>query len=117
LESLSSRNSDTPQVLRCSALHNQGIDIVWEAIERRYSQMKESGELAERHRQQSTRWLWKIVDDRVRQATRNHPAVLGIRDGLERDVLSGRIAPESAARQILEAFGLSNGCVGSRQSK
>jgi LAO/AO transport system kinase len=117
LESLSARKSDTPPVLTCSALHNQGIDTVWEAIERRYSQMKESGELADRHRQQSIRWLWNIIDERIRQAVRNHSAVSEIRDGLERDVRAGRIAPESAARQMLEAFGLSNGSAGSRQSK
>lgn len=109
LESLSFHSHDTPHVLTCSALRDQGIEHVWEAIETCYARMKSSGELAARHRQQSTRWLWNIIDDRLRQAIRDNPQVSAIRNDLEQDVLAGTIAPESAARRILEAFGLKNG--------
>lgn len=108
LQSLSSRTQATPQVLTCSALQNVGIDQVWSAVEDCHSRLKDSGELLERHRQQRTRWLWNIIDDRLRQSIREHPIVRAIREDLEADVLAGKIAPESAARQILEAFGLSN---------
>ncbi len=106
LASLAGRSHVTPPVLTCSALHDIGIDEVWSAIEEKYAEMQASGELAERHRQQNSRWLWNIIDDRLRQAVRAHPAVGAIRDHLEQEVLAGRISPEHAARRILAAFGL-----------
>jgi len=82
---------------------------VWGAIEQLYISMQDSGELAERHRQQNARWLWKIIDDQLLRAIRVHPGVSAICHGLENEVIAGTVAPESAARQILRAFGLENG--------
>lgn len=104
LATLAGRNQETPPVLTCSALHEMGVDQVWEAIEERYTQMKASGELARRHQQQNTRWLWNIIDERLRQAVREHPAVRAIRHDLERDVMTGKLSAEHAARTILAAF-------------
>ena len=109
LDSLAGRAHETAQVLTCSALYGEGVQAVWQAIAARYAGMKSSGELAERHRQQSTRWLWSIVDQRLRQVVRDHPAVTAICGELEQNVLAGKMAPEVAARQILDAFGLTNG--------
>jgi LAO/AO transport system kinase len=105
LHSLLGHQQHAPPVLTCSALHNERIDSVWDALVQRYTQMKTSGELAERRRRQGVRWLWTIVADRLREAVREHPDVRAIRDGLEAGVLAGTIPPEVAARKILEAFG------------
>jgi len=109
LESLAARTSETPTVLTCSALHNEGVAQVWDAITQRHARIQQSGELEQRRRRQSVRWLWNLVDDRLQRALRNHPIVAAMRDELERDVLDGTLTPESAARQILEAFGLAEG--------
>jgi LAO/AO transport system kinase len=106
LHSLAGRADNPPTVLTCSALHRQGIDSVWEIIERRQQRLKMTGELAERRRRQNLRWMWSLVEDHLRQAVRTHPAVQTIRDDLERDVLAGAIPAEAAARRILEAFGV-----------
>jgi len=109
IRSLMGTQSNPPRVLTCSALHNDRVVNVWEAIEQRYEEMKTSGALAERHRRQHVRWLWSIIEDRLRQAVRGHPDVQAIRDDLEAAVLVGAIPPEAAARKILEAFGLDSG--------
>jgi LAO/AO transport system kinase len=106
LQSLAGRADNPPAVLTCSALHRQGVDAVWEIIERRQQRMKATGELAERRRRQNLRWLWSLVEDQLRQAIHTHPAVQSIRDALERDVLAGMLPAEAAAWRILEAFGI-----------
>src|SRR6516165_3186209 len=106
LQSLAGRTDNPPAVLTCSALHRQGVDAVWEIIERRQQRLKATGELAERRRRQNLRWMWTLVEDQLRQAVRTHPAVQTIRDGLEREVLAGAIPAEAAARRILEAFAI-----------
>lgn len=108
LQTLLGRHENVPPVLTCSALHNQQVDAVWAAIEQRYAQIKASGELATRHRRQGVRWLWAMIEDRLRQAVRDDPHVRAIRDDLESSVLAGKIPPEVAARRILKAFGLAD---------
>src|SRR5262245_30523937 len=72
LQSLAGRREDMPAVLTCSALHGQGVDAVWEAVERRHARMTASRELAEQRRRQSLRWLWALVEDQLRQAIHTH---------------------------------------------
>jgi LAO/AO transport system kinase len=104
LHVLLGRQHNPPPVLTCSALHDVHVDAVWAAIEQRYIELKTTGDLAKRHQRQRARWLWTILDDRLHQAIRDHPAVRAIRDNLEQGVLAGSIPPEIAARQILEAL-------------
>jgi LAO/AO transport system kinase len=106
LHSLSGRADYPPTVLTCSALYRQGVDAVWEIIERRQQRLRSTGELADRRRRQNLRWMWSLVEDHLRQTVRTHPVVQTIRNDLERDVLAGAIPAEAAARRILEAFGI-----------
>jgi LAO/AO transport system kinase len=106
LQCLAPRAGGPPEVLTCSALNRQGISEVWEAVAARPARMAANGELAERRRRQNLRWLWSIVDERLRQAVHTHPGVCAIRDELEREVLAGTTPPAAAARRILETFGL-----------
>jgi LAO/AO transport system kinase len=109
LQSVAGRHGDPPAVLTCSALRRQRVDAVWEAIERRHARLAASGELTERRRRQNLRWLWALVEDRLRHAVRTHPAVRAIQDNLEGEVLAGTTPAAAAARRILEAFGLRPG--------
>jgi LAO/AO transport system kinase len=109
LQSLAGRPDDAPVVLTCSALFQNGVDAVWEALERRHALLAASGKLVERRRRQNLRWLWAIVEDQLRQALRKHPAVNAIRTDLEQEVLAGTTPASAAARRILEAFGVRPG--------
>jgi LAO/AO transport system kinase len=104
LHSLSGREDDPRVVLTCSALHQEGIDAVWTAIQRRHAHLTAIGALQERRRQQNLRWLWSLVADQLQQAVHTHPAVQQIRADLERQVFAGTTPAAVAARQILDAF-------------
>jgi LAO/AO transport system kinase len=104
LESLAGRRGDAPAVLTCSALHQEGVDAVWGAVERRQARLAAGGRLAERRRRQNLRWLWALVEERLRQAVHAHPAVRAIQADLERQVLAGAVPAAAAARRILDAF-------------
>ena len=108
LKSLSGRSSpgDPPNVLTCSALQDERVDAVWQAVERRYQRQLADGSLMQCRGQQNLRWLWGLVEQQIQQALRDHVKVRAIRDPLEQDVLAGVIPPETAARKILEALGL-----------
>jgi LAO/AO transport system kinase len=97
--------ANVPVVLTCSALYQEGIEAIWDAVVRRQDRLATTGELGERRRQQNVRWMWALVEDQLRQALHSHPAVRAIQDDLERQVLAGTTVA-AAARRILEAFGI-----------
>ncbi|MCO6043248.1 methylmalonyl Co-A mutase-associated GTPase MeaB [Aeoliella sp. ICT_H6.2] len=109
LHALTSQTDEPPAVLTCSALEHTSIDAVWNAIERRQEKAQQLGLLAERRCRQSARWMWSIVDEQLRHAVHSSTAVAKIRNDLESKVLEGVLAPEAAARSILEACGLKVG--------
>lgn len=106
LKSLVGRADEAPAVLTCSALEHQGVEKVWQAVQERHARLKAGGALNDRRQKQNLRWLWSTVEDRLRQAVGVSSAVQSIRQELEREVLAGTLAPNAAARRILEAFGL-----------
>jgi LAO/AO transport system kinase len=109
LQSLAGRHDNSPAVFTCSALQQQGVDVVWDAVQGRHARLAATGILAERRRQQNLRWLWALVEDQLRHAVRTHAGVRAIQDELEREVLMGTTPAAAAARRILEAFGIRPG--------
>jgi LAO/AO transport system kinase len=78
-------------------------------MERLHAQRAASGQLAQRRNRQNLRWLWALVEEGLRQALYNQPAVQAIRDVLEREVQAGTSPPAVAAQRILGAFGIGLG--------
>jgi LAO/AO transport system kinase len=95
-------------VLACSAREGTGIADVWNAIDERYQRLCASGQLEARRRQQNLHWLWAIVNDRLQQLLQSSNQVRAVREAVESEVLTGRLTPALAARQILAALGLEN---------
>ncbi|MCA9268495.1 MAG: hypothetical protein KDA41_08485, partial [Planctomycetales bacterium] len=104
LSSLSGSRGEAPQVFTCSALEDRGVAQVWNAVADRQMRLRAENKLEEIRRRQSLRWLWSTVEDRLRQDVAANPRVSAIRHDLERDVLEGRLPPETAARRIFEAY-------------
>jgi LAO/AO transport system kinase len=107
LDSIAGQADDTaPTILTCSAREQTGIDEVWQAIERKCSTRKQSGKFEQRRKQQNLRWLWSIVEDRLRHIMHTHPAVQAICDDVETRVLAGELPPAAGARQLLGSLQL-----------
>ncbi|MGI9429288.1 MAG: methylmalonyl Co-A mutase-associated GTPase MeaB [Bythopirellula sp.] len=102
-----SARGNPPQVFLCSALQQEGVEQIWQAIEQDHQLQQNQGTLVEKRGKQNLRWLWELVEQRVRVAITKHAKVDEIRDALEAGVVAGAIPPETAARQILAALGLS----------
>ena len=59
----------TPEVLACSALHEDGIDAVWQAVGRQRQALEDSGELAAKRARQVGSWLWAEVQAALTDAS------------------------------------------------
>ena len=93
-----------PPVLAVSAIEGTGLDQVWEQIQAYYRVLTDSGELADRRADQQVRWMWAMVEDRLRDRLRASPEVANLADLLEQQVVAGQVAPAAAAEQVLVAF-------------
>ena len=90
-----------PPVLTCSALAPEGIDRIWETVQKHRQIFTASGALAANRRQQALAWLQDLLDDGLRERFLRHP---GIRQNLpryQREVVDGRTSPTAAAEALL----------------
>ncbi|WAL64977.1 methylmalonyl Co-A mutase-associated GTPase MeaB [Amycolatopsis cynarae] len=95
----------TPPVLTCSGLHDNGLDVVWQQIERHRAQLLESGELDRKRSTQQVEWMWAMVREQLLSRLEQHPGVRAVERDVERAVRDGELTPTLAAQRILDAFG------------
>ena len=92
-----------PQVVKISALMNQGVDAFWQAVCEFKQLQTTHGKLALRRQHQALSWMWERIDAGLKQAFRANPTVAQLLPRLTDDVRAGRIAASTAARSLLGA--------------
>ena len=88
----------------CSALHNQGIDEVWQMILDFVTVMKQQEEFANKRRLQATDWMWTMVMDDLKDLFLRDKNVAAMIDQVQTGVSLGTTPPSVAARRLLETF-------------
>jgi len=106
LQILRPENEDgwRPKVVTSSGQTGAGLNEIWQIISEHHELLSTNGELEKQRKQQLLGWMWSLVNEGLRSAVREHPAVARTLAALEEDVLDGRTTPTSAAEQILNAF-------------
>ena len=100
----SSKNSWTPQILRCSALEKRGIDKIWDSVKSFREALQNSGEWEKQRRSQTGKWMWSLVEEGLLTNFRNHPNLQKQIPELEKEVESGNMLPTTAARKLLDSW-------------
>ncbi|MEM6332836.1 MAG: methylmalonyl Co-A mutase-associated GTPase MeaB [Planctomycetota bacterium] len=105
LRCMQKRHPDwTTPVLTCSARTGDGLDSLWQKITAYHDLLESDGSLAARRRDQSLKWMWSQVDDRLRRLLSDHPAVRELTATIEAEVTQGTLPATAAADRILNAF-------------
>src|SRR6516164_5092796 len=60
----------SPPVVTCSALTDDGIAELWETILDHRKRMHKSGDFAARRREQQVKWMWAMLQERMRERLR-----------------------------------------------
>jgi LAO/AO transport system kinase len=95
---------ESSEVLAVSALEGQGIDKVWQRVERRIALLEASGERDRRRAAQARAALWSEIGEGLTELFKADAAVAAALPSLETDVAAGKLTPTAAARAALEAF-------------
>lgn len=91
-----------PPVVTYSALTGAGIDELWQKILDHRTAMKASGDFDARRRDQQVKWMWTMLEDRLKARLRGDPAIRVKVKQAEAEVADGRVAPAVAAERIAE---------------
>ncbi|MDY0185150.1 MAG: methylmalonyl Co-A mutase-associated GTPase MeaB [Desulfuromonadaceae bacterium] len=94
----------TVPVLTCSALHNIGIDHIWETLDAFRTSMLASGEFDTKRRQQAREWMWTLLLDDLKELFIHDKNVAPLLPQVEQSVIDGLTTPSAASRRLLERF-------------
>jgi len=93
-----------PPVLTCSALDNSGLDELWEQVEVHRRKMDATGELDARRADQQVRWMWSMLEERLRDDLRALPGVTARLADLERSVRGGELPATLAVDELWDRY-------------
>ena len=94
----------TPPVLTCSGLSNTGLDELWRQIEIFREKTGATGEFEDRRRAQQVRWMWSMLDERLRDDLRSRPHLEQLLADLESQVRAGAVTATTAVDAVWDAY-------------
>ena len=94
----------SPPVLTCAGLTGAGVDELWIQVQEHRRLLGDAGELERRREEQTVRWMWSMLDDRLIDGLRNHSRVKSLLPEMELRVRSGQTTPVSAVDTLIDAF-------------
>ena len=94
----------TPPVLTCSAKTGDGLDEVWQAVEKHRRRLEDDGLLEPKRQGQQLRWMWSQVEERLLTSFRADPRVAARLAEMEESVRAGRKPATQAAEELLRLF-------------
>ncbi len=102
LNMLTPVNPDWPvPVTLISAKTGDGIEAMWGEVMRHHHLMEETGALAHHRRDQQVKWMWAILEDRLRRRLSRDQAVRRRVEAIEGEVRTGTLSPALAADRVL----------------
>jgi LAO/AO transport system kinase len=95
-----------PPVITYSARTGAGIEALWGEVLRHRAAMTASGELAARRRAQQVKWMWTMLEERLRARLTAEPALRARLPAIEKAVAEGKLAATVAVEEIAAALGV-----------
>lgn len=90
-----------PPVVTYSALTGDGIETLWTKVLDHRRAMQASGDFAARRREQQVKWMWAMLEDKLKARLRADPAVRARVKQTEAAVADGRMTPAVAADAVM----------------
>ena len=89
------------EVMRLSALNGLGLNELWEKVMRFQQLQTDGGRWVHRRQSQALTWMNDRIQSGLKDAFTQHAGVAAALSHMQQEVLAGRIAASTAARQLL----------------
>ncbi len=93
-----------PQVMQLSALKSEGLDRFWAQVTQFKTTQQANGLFASKRQQQALAWMWERIQAGLKHEFQEAGAVRALLPETTERVLQGRLAPSTAARELLAKF-------------
>lgn len=87
-----------------SALNGTGIKELWNVIQKFKTVTTESGVFQERRKKQTVDWVFRLIEDELKDNFYNHPAVKSALPDIKNKIYSESILPIAAATMLLDLY-------------
>jgi LAO/AO transport system kinase len=94
----------SPSVMTCSAVENNGLNPVWEEIEKYTKEMKEKEFFYSNRQFQNVEWMHDIIMYTLKNKFYSNPNIVNSINNLEKDIKDKKIPAISAARKLLREY-------------
>jgi LAO/AO transport system kinase len=93
-----------PPVVTCSALQNEGINSIWDVIQRYQTVTQSNGYFQKNRQDQNLDWLQSYVLQELEERFMEHPVIREQWHAARQAVREGRELPHQVARKLLSLF-------------
>ena len=94
----------TPQVLTYSGFYGIGIKEIWDMVYSYIDFVKKNGYFDYRRNEQAKYWMYESINDTLRDKFYHNPAVEGMLEQTEKQVLNNEISSFVAAKRMIDLF-------------
>jgi len=95
-----------PPVILTSGLNDEGLDRLWQNVQAHRALTTASGELKDKRARQQIKWMWTMLDDRLRSRLRGDAKIRTRLPEVERAVFEGALSAMLGAEEIAAMVGL-----------
>jgi LAO/AO transport system kinase len=97
-----------PPVVTCSVITGDGIAALWDNVLDHEQRLTATGAFAARRREQQVKWMWAMLEDRMRTRLAANPVLKAKLPQLERAVADGHLSPALAVDEIMKTLGVAD---------
>ncbi|MGB3588932.1 MAG: methylmalonyl Co-A mutase-associated GTPase MeaB [Tunicatimonas sp.] len=94
----------SPEVVTCSALHNQGLSEIWSYIQQFVTHTKASDYFQQQRQQQQQSWMYELIQQQLSQHFFRQESIQKILPPIEKEVLHGKITAREGAEKLIKCY-------------
>lgn len=95
-----------PPVLLVSALAESGLDRLWDGVLAHRRILEDAGELAAKRRRQDAKWMWALIEERMREKLLTDPRLRERLPAIEAAVRDATMSPAAGADEVAALLGV-----------
>jgi LAO/AO transport system kinase len=93
-----------PEVMTCSARTEDGIDAIWNTVEKYAQLTHDNGFFHKRRKDQASYWMHETINENLRNNFYNNAFYANKLKEYEKDVFNGKMTSFEAARKLIESY-------------
>ena len=97
-------NGWTPDVLKASALRKEGLEDIWNQMEKFLKLTRNNGFFEKNRQQQALQVLYESIHSGITEHFFQHPEINRLLDSLKSQILEKKISPYEASEQLLSYY-------------